>query len=201
MSNEKQTSEQMYWAKQRTNLYEIGGWDNELVSVPAGGVRKLIESGESQATRIAELEQEKADEQASFDLRWKADMRAIKRWQAEQPGRELTWPDHADLCVWLLERIPNKATEDVIDERARQKTVEGWDEKHDDEQEVDGALATAAACYAWAASCHPHHPDAVPIEWPWDVKWWKPKDRRRDLVRAGALIIAEIERLDRKEGM
>jgi hypothetical protein len=27
--------------------------------------------------------------------------------------------------------------------------------------------------------------------------WWKPKDRRRDLVRAAALIIAEIERLDR----
>jgi hypothetical protein len=33
--------------------------------------------------------------------------------------------------------------------------------------------------------------------WPWSVQWWKPKDRRRDLVRAGALIVAEIERLDR----
>jgi hypothetical protein len=33
--------------------------------------------------------------------------------------------------------------------------------------------------------------------WPWEDKWWKPKDRRRDLVRAGALIVAEIERLDR----
>lgn len=40
----------------------------------------------------------------SFELRWKADMYAIKRWQAEAPGRDLTWPDHADLCVWLLER-------------------------------------------------------------------------------------------------
>lgn len=27
--------------------------------------------------------------------------------------------------------------------------------------------------------------------------WWKPKDRRRNLVKAGALIVAEIERLDR----
>jgi hypothetical protein len=33
--------------------------------------------------------------------------------------------------------------------------------------------------------------------WPWSREWWQPKDRRRDLVRAGALIVAEIERLDR----
>lgn len=38
-----------------------------------------------------------------FDRRWQADMRAIKRWQGAGPGRELTWPDHADLVVWLLE--------------------------------------------------------------------------------------------------
>ena len=42
--------------------------------------------------------------QANFDIRWKADMRAIKRWQ-EATGRTLVWPDHADLCVWLLEQI------------------------------------------------------------------------------------------------
>src|ERR1035437_7587040 len=35
------------------------------------------------------------DLQATFDLRWKADMRAIKRWQAAHPGKELVWPDHA----------------------------------------------------------------------------------------------------------
>jgi hypothetical protein len=40
----------------------------------------------------------------SFMLRWKADMRALKRWQAAT-GQELTWPDHADLVVWLLEQL------------------------------------------------------------------------------------------------
>lgn len=40
--------------------------------------------------------------QQSFDLRWNADMRAIKRWQAAHPGKENIWPDHADLVVWLL---------------------------------------------------------------------------------------------------
>lgn len=49
---------------------------------------------------------ELAERDHSFDLRWKADMRAIKRWQAENYlERQLIWPDHADLCVWLLGRL------------------------------------------------------------------------------------------------
>lgn len=42
--------------------------------------------------------------EATFDLRYKADMRAIERWQ-KATGKELTWPDHADLVVWLLGQI------------------------------------------------------------------------------------------------
>ena len=43
--------------------------------------------------------------------------------------------------------------------------------------------------------------EACPDDWPWSDKWWKPKDKIRDLVRAGALIAAEIDRLQRlKEG-
>lgn len=45
-----------------------------------------------------------AEMTAGFNLRWKADMRAIKRWQAAT-GRDLVWPDHADLVVWLLEQL------------------------------------------------------------------------------------------------
>jgi len=40
----------------------------------------------------------------TFDLRWKADQRAIKRWQSEGPNRDLTWPDDADMVVWLLDK-------------------------------------------------------------------------------------------------
>ena len=41
--------------------------------------------------------------EASFDLRWKADMRGIERWRKEKPKeRDLTWPDHADMVVWLM---------------------------------------------------------------------------------------------------
>ena len=54
---------------------------------------------------IAGLREQVADHERSFDLRWKADMRAIKRWQEAHPGNDLVWPDHADLCVWLMEQV------------------------------------------------------------------------------------------------
>lgn len=43
--------------------------------------------------------------QRTFQLRWDADMRATRRWRKGHPKRELVLPDHADLCVWLLEQL------------------------------------------------------------------------------------------------
>lgn len=90
-----------------------------------------------------------------------------------------------------------RALEEVAAERRRRIVVEGFGEAHDDEH-GDGALAVAAACYASA----PDSDDAAtfdpPCDWPWDDCWWKPKDRRSNLVRAAALIVAEIERIDRE---
>jgi hypothetical protein len=57
---------------------------------------------------LATAKQDLIEFQQSFDLRWNADMRAIKRWQAAHPGKELIWPDHTDLCVWLLAQIDTK---------------------------------------------------------------------------------------------
>jgi hypothetical protein len=85
------------------------------------------------------------------------------------------------------------ALRDVAAERARQIDVEGWTPEHDDEH-GRGELARAAVCYV-----APLIPTGrkVPFDWPWDTGWWKPKNRRHNLVRAAALIVAEIERLDR----
>ena len=44
-----------------------------------------------------------------FAMRREADMRAIKMWQESSPGNDLTWPDHADLCVWLMDKITQDA--------------------------------------------------------------------------------------------
>jgi len=87
----------------------------------------------------------------------------------------------------------SKALEDIAAERNRQVVEEGWAVSHDDEH-ADGELAEAAACYCMSHRDSEYSP---PAWWPWSASWWKPKGRRRDLVRAAALIVAEIERLDR----
>ncbi len=97
-------------------------------------------------------------------------------------------------------------TEQVIDEikaeRVRQQSSEGWTVEHDDEH-GNGAMASAASAYACCAATQAwnpiYDPTLVPcLGWPWGRAAWNPKDPRRNLVRAGALIVAEIERLDRK---
>ncbi|WP_288081041.1 hypothetical protein [Pseudomonas sp.] len=97
------------------------------------------------------------------------------------------------------------AAQDVLAERQRQVTAEGWSPKHDD-QYKNTELAFAASCYAFHAAAAswdleddgiPYDSHPVPKQWPWDPSWWKPTDVRRDLVKAGALILAEIERIDR----
>jgi hypothetical protein len=91
---------------------------------------------------------------------------------------------------------------DVLRERHRQVTAEGWSVEHDDKH-TKGELAHAAGCYCRSAALDAEfgsQPDLQPsIWWPWDREWWKPKGARRDLIRAAALIVAEIERIDRRK--
>lgn len=89
----------------------------------------------------------------------------------------------------------SQASKDVLAERERQIVGEGWDEGHDD-RHISGALSDAAACYA-RAKHFPGTPVRTPLDWPFNSMWWKPTTRRRNLVKAGAMILAEIERLDR----
>ncbi len=97
----------------------------------------------------------------------------------------------------------SQAADDVLAERRRQVEAEGYSAGHDDAMEGEGQLAGAAACYAfgdrlWTGveNGHGFLRKAATV-WPWGDVYWKPADRRRNLVKAGALILAEIERLDR----
>lgn len=86
---------------------------------------------------------------------------------------------------------------DVYRERMRQLSTEGWSREHDDEHR-HGELAYGAAAYAYVSSGIVDGTHKRPAIWPWADKWWKPSaDPRRNLIKAGALILAEIERLDR----
>lgn len=92
---------------------------------------------------------------------------------------------------------------DIILERHRQVQEEGWTTEHDDKHKY-GEISRAAACYLLVnlvgLKSFSFVLDYVNSLWPWDWNWWKPGIWRRNLVKAGALIIAEIERLDRIEG-
>lgn len=100
-----------------------------------------------------------------------------------------------------LQNCMTLAARDVLRERRRQIEVEGWTPEHDDEHS-DGGMAVAAACYA--TSNHPHIGGLKARSmWGWTGwadRWFKPTTDRRNLVKAAALLLAEIERMDRVTG-
>ncbi len=104
-----------------------------------------------------------------------------------------------------LKESPNPIAEEKVsegvklisDERQRQIEVEGWSKEHDSQHE-HGEIAIAASLYAMPSEKRMFRPSTgLPVHWPWYAKWWKPspENRLRELVKAGALIAAEIDRL------
>lgn len=83
----------------------------------------------------------------------------------------------------------------IAEERRRQIEVEGWTKEHDATY-INQELALAAVCYAI-----PSIKDHRSNYWPWDRAWWKPSpdDRIKELAKSGALIAAEIDRLQNKQ--
>ncbi|WP_134473817.1 hypothetical protein [Pseudomonas aeruginosa] len=98
------------------------------------------------------------------------------------------------LCAAAPGKEVPQAWIDVQAERRRQITAEGWTPEHDDLY-CAAELPRAAAAYILNGAN-----DEAPAIWPFVTKWWKPRDARSNYVRAGALILAEIERLDRLRG-
>ena len=90
----------------------------------------------------------------------------------------------------------------IAAERRRQVEQERWTPEHDAEH-VDAEMSDAATCYAEHAGTQVRGGIFVrrlPAHWPfaWAAEWWKPSpDPVRNLVKAGALIAAEIDRLNR----
>jgi hypothetical protein len=96
--------------------------------------------------------------------------------------------------------VRTKAEQDVLAEREKQRAK--WTVAHDDKHD-DGAVAAAGAMLAWpdgywfydqsdADKCCIPSPG-----WAYDILKKHEHDRRQQLVIAAALLLAEIERLDR----
>lgn len=115
----------------------------------------------------------------------------------------------ADLLFSIRYPNPHSGTFQIREERVRQMQVEGWTKEHDDEHKL-GELSAAAFCYTLAAhaqveelgvSLDDMFKDFTTKDdlWPWEPQWLKlSPDPIRNLVKAGALIAAEIDRLQRK---
>jgi|SRR5579872_2615752 len=87
----------------------------------------------------------------------------------------------------------------IAAERKRQVEEEGWTDAHDD-LHGDFELSQAAICYSDAAcGANSWIVGRPPAWWPFGRECWRPSlDPIRNLVKAGALIAAEIDRLQRK---
>ncbi len=87
----------------------------------------------------------------------------------------------------------------IAEERARQIKEEGWTCKHDD-LHSHGQLAMAAAVYAMPSIVRDNL-HLVVRAWPWASCWFKPtpKNRIKELAKAGGLIAAELDREQRLE--
>ena len=129
---------------------------------------------------------------------------ALRSWIADNPmGWATVTPRQVQAVIEAVDAIQavvaGSGVALIAAERARQVAEEGWTAAHDDAH-AGGELAQAAACYAWSSVVAPGEPfsSALLDLWPWDYASWKPKGRTADLVRAGALIAAELNRVARK---
>lgn len=144
------------------------------------------------------------DDQTKYAEAWNAQADQHNQWEALGADEKI---EFIRKCDAVRELAPIGAVLDVLLERTRQIEAEGWTAKHDDTNNDEGDLAAAACAYALYAAdeLHPQSQGDgnfsrnVPPVWPFDLAWWKPNDPRRALVKAGALILAEIERIDRAE--
>ncbi|EML1597784.1 hypothetical protein RVY52_002523 [Burkholderia cenocepacia] len=98
------------------------------------------------------------------------------------------------IACYNLEPV-TQAARDVLAERRRQVEVEGFTPEHDD---AHSPRELAAAAGSYALHAHDQRIAVTPAWWPWARAWWKPGTPRRMLVKAGALILAAIERIDRE---
>ena len=83
----------------------------------------------------------------------------------------------------------NKWLEKIKEEREKQIIKNGYKPEHDD-QHTDGSIADAAAHYASYSKSELY---------PWDKQYDSKEkhSRKQQLVIAGAMIVAELERLER----
>lgn len=123
---------------------------------------------------------------------------SLEAWGDQHPDAEIF--DPAIEAGWLNPDDLPKGLIAVMNERLRQQDEEGQSVQRDVAVNPNGELALAAACYALFGAGFPRRMILDMGHWPrgWGTDWFKTSDtdRRRALVKAGALILAELDRID-----
>lgn len=105
----------------------------------------------------------------------------------------------------------------IAEERQRQIEVEGYDVQHDS-YHSPRQLIQAADTYLnsadltlhskefnnsdkWHQTNLPFYRNEIKRNWPWEEESFKPTTDIRDLIKAGALIAAAIDRLQAQKGL
>ena len=161
---------------------------------------------------ISDIQTRRDNGSVSWDDERENILQAFEIALAAMDSKPVAYTDEEELnfvndmaCMWTkgmgINEVPlyrhaqpvreSSAIADVIAERQRQQSVKGFSAEQDDTY-VGCQLAAAAICYI--------EPMEAMSYWPadWHDDSFKPTNERRNLVKAAALIIAEIERLDRK---
>ena len=173
-------------APSKAHAEKAAAWHNEQFKDQAARLGISIEAKVVPWPHSAESH---ADGVAEFIPQW-----LIPQWQLDALEVNAKQPAQAvDLGTGVAA---------IADERQRQLQAEGFT-REKDQQYRRGELAKAATAYVQLAAMDLEagtrnhiawcEPAAV---WPWAPEWWKPVDARRDLVRAGALIAAQIDLID-----
>lgn len=119
--------------------------------------------------------------------------------EEEEAGIYYYWLDVIKKIGFREDNVDRPHGADLIrEERRRQIEVEGYDAKHD-RHHTPQVLCRAAVCYALRDDHSQLLAEAAASMWPWTRDFWKPKDQLRNLVRAGALIAAAIDRLQHEQ--
>lgn len=159
----------------------------------------------------------------SFDIVWADALKAIKESRqfnvtptsqnfnqdmfnffAQNHGLTLTEFEMHDIEHFILSRF-GLGIMKMAFERRRQISQEGYEEQHDDVH-TNCELSYATMAYVkvgQAALTHnPTVNESIKEEfWPWGDIWFKPSpDAIRNWEKAGALLAAEIDRIDRQNG-
>lgn len=122
-----------------------------------------------------------------------ADQAAIVQVLTDMIGAGTDKPQEAPVDAPL-----SRAARDIVAERARQISQEGCTNEQDDKY-TGCELAAAAATYALCTK--PSQLSVCGVNaWPWSTHAWNPSHYRGNLVKAGALLVAELERVDRRDG-